>query len=88
MAGLMSKVARLARSPQARRLTERAKRASADPKKRQKIEQLRPDLSQGLVERRLRARRSGAEELPVTRWGWDGAHPASVASAVAPEPLD
>jgi hypothetical protein len=31
MAGLMSKVARLARSPQGRKLTERAKRASADP---------------------------------------------------------
>lgn len=41
MAGLMSKVAGLAKSPQARKLTERAKRASADPKKRQKIEQLR-----------------------------------------------
>jgi hypothetical protein len=41
MAGLMSKVARFAQSPQGRKLAERAKRASGDPKNRQKIEQLR-----------------------------------------------
>ena len=45
MAGVMSKVARFARSPQGRKLAERAKRASADPKKRQKIEQLRGRIS-------------------------------------------
>ena len=41
MAGLMSKVARFARSPQGRKLAQRAKQASADPRNRQKIEQLR-----------------------------------------------
>ena len=41
MAGLMSKVARFAQSPQGRKLAERAKHASADPKKRQKIDEVR-----------------------------------------------
>lgn len=45
MAGLMSKVARFARSPQGRKLVERAKRASADPRNREKIEQLRGRIS-------------------------------------------
>ena len=45
MDGAMRKVARLCRSPQGRKLAERAKRASADPKKRQKIEQLRGRIS-------------------------------------------
>jgi hypothetical protein len=45
MAGLMSKVARFARSPQGRKLAERAKRASADPKNRRKLEQLRGRIS-------------------------------------------
>ncbi len=38
MAGLMSKVARFAASPQGRRMAEKAKRAANDPKNRQKIE--------------------------------------------------
>ena len=41
MAGLMSKVARFARSPQGRKLTERAKQMARDPKTRRKIEELR-----------------------------------------------
>ncbi len=41
MAGLMSKVARFAQSPQGRKLAERAKQASADPKNKRKIEELR-----------------------------------------------
>ncbi len=45
MAGLMSKVARFAQSPQGRKLAERAKRASSDPKNRQKIEELRGRIS-------------------------------------------
>ncbi len=45
MAGLMSKITRFARSPQGRKLTERAKRASADPRNRHKIEQLRGRIS-------------------------------------------
>ncbi len=44
MAGLMSKVARIAQSPQGRKLTERAKQMSKDPKNRQKIEALRGRL--------------------------------------------
>ena len=45
MAGLMSKVARFAQGPQGRKLAERAKRASADPKNRRKIEELRGRIS-------------------------------------------
>jgi hypothetical protein len=45
MAGLMSKVARFARSPQGRKLAERAKQASSDPKNRRKIEELRGRIS-------------------------------------------
>ena len=45
MAGLMSKVARFAQSPQRRKLAERAKRASSDPKNRQKIDDLRGRIS-------------------------------------------
>ena len=41
MAGLMSKVARFANSPQGRRLADQAKRYASDPKNRQKIEQYR-----------------------------------------------
>ena len=45
MAGLMRKVARFARSPQGRKFAERAKRASADPRNKKKIEQLRGRFS-------------------------------------------
>jgi hypothetical protein len=45
MAGLMSKVARFAQSPQGRKLTERATQASSDPKNRRKIEELRGRIS-------------------------------------------
>lgn len=45
MAGLMSKVARFARSAQGRKLADRAKQISADPKNRQKIEELRGRMS-------------------------------------------
>ena len=38
MAGLMSKVARFARSPQGRRMADQAKRFASDPKNRQKID--------------------------------------------------
>ena len=38
MAGLLSKVARFAQSPQGRRMTDQAKRFASDPKNRQKIE--------------------------------------------------
>ena len=38
MAGLMSKVARFARSPQGRKMADQAKRYASDPKNRQKIE--------------------------------------------------
>ena len=41
MAGLMSKVARFARSPQGRKLTDRAKQMAQDPKNRRKIDELR-----------------------------------------------
>lgn len=41
MAGLMSKVARFARSPQGRKMADQAKRYASDPKNRQKIEQYR-----------------------------------------------
>jgi len=41
----MSKVARFAQSPQGRKLSERAKQASSDPKSRRKIEELRGRLS-------------------------------------------
>ncbi len=41
MAGLMSKVARFARSPQGRQMADKAKRFASDPKNRQKIEQYR-----------------------------------------------
>jgi hypothetical protein len=45
VAGLMSKVARFAQSPQGRKLAERAKQASSDPKNRRKIEVLRERIS-------------------------------------------
>ncbi len=45
MAGLMSKVARFAQGPQGRKLAERAKQASSDPKNRRKIEELRGRIS-------------------------------------------
>ena len=45
MAGLMSKVARFAQSSQGRKLDERAKRASSDPKNRRKIVDLRGRIS-------------------------------------------
>ncbi len=45
MAGLMSKVARLAQSPQGRKLADRAKQMAANPKNRQKIEELRGRMS-------------------------------------------
>lgn len=38
MAGLLSKVARFAQSPQGRRMADKAKRYASDPKNRQKIE--------------------------------------------------
>ena len=41
MAGLMSKVARFAQSPQGRRMADKAKRMASDPKNRQKIETYR-----------------------------------------------
>jgi hypothetical protein len=41
MAGLMSKVAKFARSPQGRKMADQAKRAASDPKNRAKIEQYR-----------------------------------------------
>jgi hypothetical protein len=41
MAGLMSKVARFARSPQGRKMTERAKQIARDPKTRRKIDEFR-----------------------------------------------
>jgi hypothetical protein len=41
MAGLMSKVAQFAQSPQGRKLADRAKKAASDPKNRHKIDQLR-----------------------------------------------
>ncbi len=46
MAGLMSKVARFAASPQGRRMAEKAKRAANDPKNRQKIEGYRRKFAQ------------------------------------------
>lgn len=45
MAGLMSKVARFAQSPQGRKLAERAKQVTHDPKNRRKIEELRDRVS-------------------------------------------
>ncbi len=45
MAGLMSKVARFARSPQGRKLADRAKQMANDPKNRRKVEQLRDRAS-------------------------------------------
>jgi len=41
MAGLMNKVAKFARSPQGRKMTEQAKRMASDPKNRAKIDQYR-----------------------------------------------
>ena len=41
MAGLLSKVARFASSPQGRRMADQAKRYASDPKNRAKIEQYR-----------------------------------------------
>ena len=38
MAGLMSKVARFAQSPQGRKMADKAKRYASDPKNREKIE--------------------------------------------------
>ena len=45
MAGLMNKVARFARSPQGRKLAERAKQMAQDPNNRRKIEELRGRVS-------------------------------------------
>ena len=45
MAGLMSKVSRFARSPQGRKLADRAKQMANDPKNREKIEGLRARAS-------------------------------------------
>ena len=45
MPSLFSKVATFARSPQGRQLTEKARRASKDPKNRAKIEQVRTRLA-------------------------------------------
>ena len=41
MAGLLSKVARFAQSPQGRKLANRAKEMANDPKNKQKIEEFR-----------------------------------------------
>jgi hypothetical protein len=38
MAGMMSKLARFAQSPQGRQMAEKAKRFASDPKNKQKIE--------------------------------------------------
>ena len=46
MAGLMSKVARFAASPQGRRMADKAKRAASDPKNREKIEAYRRKFAQ------------------------------------------
>ena len=46
MAGLASKLARFASSPQGRKLTAKAKRAASDPKNRQKIENYRRKFAQ------------------------------------------
>ena len=46
MAGLMSKVARFAASPQGRRMADKAKRYASDPKNRQKIEGYRKKFAQ------------------------------------------
>ncbi|MDP8943240.1 MAG: hypothetical protein M3N16_03870 [Actinomycetota bacterium] len=45
MAGLMSKVARFAQSPQGRKLADRAKQMAQDPKNRKKIDGLRARAS-------------------------------------------
>ena len=45
MAGLMSKVARFARSPQGRKPADRARQMAQDPKNRQKIQELRSRAS-------------------------------------------
>ncbi len=45
MAGLMSKVTCFARSPQGRKLADRAKQMAADPKNRRRIEELRARAS-------------------------------------------
>jgi hypothetical protein len=41
MAGLMSKVAKFAQSPQGRKMADQAKRMASDPKNRQKIDSYR-----------------------------------------------
>ena len=41
MAGLMNKLARFARSPEGRKLADRAKRMAQDPQNRRKLEELR-----------------------------------------------
>ncbi len=41
MAGLLSKVAKFAQSPQGRKLADRAKEMANDPKNKQKIEEFR-----------------------------------------------
>lgn len=38
MAGMMSKLARFARSPQGRQMADKAKRFASDPKNKQKID--------------------------------------------------
>lgn len=45
MAGLLSKAARFASSPQGRRLADQAKRYASDPKNRAKVEQYRKKLA-------------------------------------------
>ena len=46
MAGLMSKVARFANSPQGRKAAEKAKQMANDPKNRKKIEDYRRKFAQ------------------------------------------
>jgi hypothetical protein len=41
MAGMMSKLARFAQSPQGRQMAEKAKRLASDPKNRAKVEEYR-----------------------------------------------
>jgi hypothetical protein len=45
MASMFSKIARFARSPQGRKMTDQAKRYASDPKNKQKIEGYRKKFS-------------------------------------------
>lgn len=45
MAGLMSKVARFAASPQGKKLADRAKQVASDPNTKRKIEEIRGKAS-------------------------------------------